>query len=228
MFFSDKQRRLSCRKSRGKWLARTNPQFLTSELQISLGSLAWTIYTGQRSAHTSVHHDSLRRSLEHWFCCGNQGSPASPLERRRSEIEAGSSDRNPAACVTSMESKGSRSEGNRGLSFVSASRPSVRPLSSLNFSFSLRSFPLASHSGDYPAMNGLGALRLTLTGIFYFATAIIAQPFPLLSRITLRRCTRCISNNDIQVMLSQWIIDALMTDNSHIDAHIDGRSDLAM
>lgn len=79
-----RQRRLSCRKSCGKWLTRTNPQFLTSELQISPGSLAWTIYTGQRSMHTSVHHDSPRRSLEHWFCCGNQERPAN-TDRKETE-----------------------------------------------------------------------------------------------------------------------------------------------
>jgi len=89
-----------------------------------------------------------------------------------------------------MESKGSRLEGNRGPSSASASHPSIRPLSSLNFSFSLRSFPLASHSDDYPAI----ALRLTLTGSFYFAMAIIVQPFLSLSRITLRRC--CTDNNN--------------------------------
>ena len=143
--------------------------------------------------------------LEHWFCCGNQESPASgaPLKRIQNEIEA-DSDRNPAARVTSMESKGSRSEGNLGPSSASASHSTIRLLSSLNSSFSLRSFPLTSHSGDYPAMNSLRTTCLTLTGIFYFATAVIVQSFPLLSWITLRRCTRCISNNDIQLTIC-WV-----------------------
>lgn len=127
-----------------------------------------------------------------------------PLERRQNEIEAGSSDWNPAARVTSIESKGSRSEGNRRtlLHPHPIPLPPIYLLSSLNFSFSLRSFLVASYSGDYPAT--VFALSLILTGIFYFVTAIIVQPPSLLSRITLRRCARCIRNNDIQLTIC-WI-----------------------
>lgn len=95
-----------------------------------------------------------------------------PLERRQNEIETGSSNWNPAARVTSMESKGSRSEGNRRTLLRIQSLPYF--LSSLNFFFSLRSFFLTFYSGDFPAT--VFALCLILTGIFYFATAIIVQP----------------------------------------------------
>lgn len=50
-FSSDKQRRLSCRKSCGKWLACANPQFLTNELQISL-ALSRERFTRRNEAYT--------------------------------------------------------------------------------------------------------------------------------------------------------------------------------